>query len=113
RQRLAAAARAAVPLVRAGDFAAADAAVLAVDREIQADVMLGAMYTAELRAAVERGEREARPEFVAALHERALHWRVSAYPEPHTAYEADSYEAGRAAARAELAAVLADTRNTG
>lgn len=113
RRRLAAAAQDALTDVRAGNFDAADAAVRAVDREIQSAVMLGAMYTAELRAAVANGERDSRPEFVAALHERALRWRLSAYPEPHTAYEADDYSAGREADRAELSAVLAGAQGRG
>ena len=106
RRRLAVAALAALPEVRAGNFDAADARVLAVDREIQSAVMLGAMYTAELRDSVARGDRESHPEYVAAVHQRALHWRLSAYPEPHTAPEAEHYAAGADADRAELAALL-------
>jgi len=106
RRRLAIAAREALPDVRAGRFDAADARVLAVDREIQSSVMLGAMYTEVLRDAIAAGQRESRPEFVAALHERALYWRESAYPEPHTAFEADDYAKGRAADRALLDAVI-------
>jgi hypothetical protein len=45
RRRLADAAQNALSDVRAGRFAAAEAQVLAVDREIQSAVMLGAMYT--------------------------------------------------------------------
>ena len=114
RRRLADAARRALPDVRAGNFDAADAAVLAVDREIQAAVMLGAMYTAVLRDAVgdtmgdavDARERASRPQYLDLLHRRAVHWRLSAYPEPHTADEANSFEAGRDADRAELAALL-------
>jgi hypothetical protein len=51
--------------------------------------------------------RDSRSDYVAALHERALHWRLSAYPEPHTALEADDYAAGRDADRALLDALLA------
>jgi hypothetical protein len=105
RSRLADAARRGLPDVRAGRFDAADAMVLAVDREIQAAVMLGAMYTSALRDALAAGERASRPEYIDALHERALHWRLSAYPEPHTAEEADSFSAGRDADRAQLAAL--------
>jgi hypothetical protein len=47
-----------------------------------------------------------RPELVAALHEQALHWRRSEYPEPHTAYEADDCSTGRAADGALLDAVI-------
>lgn len=107
RRRLARAAQDALPDVHAGNFDAAETRVLAVDREIQSAVMLGAMYTAELRESIERGERESRPGFVAALHQRALHWRLSAYPEPHTAHEADDYSAGRDADRALLDGLLA------
>ncbi len=106
RRRLAAAASEAMPHVVAGRFDAAEARVLSVDREIQSAVMLGAMYTQALRDAVRNGERDSRPDHVAALHERALHWRLSAYPEPHTAFEADDYAAGRAADRKLLADVL-------
>jgi hypothetical protein len=108
RRRLAQAALRALPEVRAGNFDAADSAVLAVDRDIQAAVMLGALYTEALRDAVSAGERQSRPDFVAALHERALHWRQSAYPEPHTGHEAESYSAGREADRAQLAELLGD-----
>lgn len=113
RRRLAAAAQDALPDVSAGRFDAAEAAVLAVDREIQSAVMLGAMYTTLLREAVQNGARESRAEYVTALHERALHWRLSAYPEAHTAYEADDYAAGRAADRAELAALIAESPSRG
>ena len=106
RRRLAHAAKQALPDVRAGNFDAADARVLAVDRDIQSAVMLGAMYTEALREAVGLGERESRPEFFTALFTRALRWRQSAYPEPHTAFEADAYSAGRDADRAQLEALL-------
>jgi hypothetical protein len=106
RRRLADAARRALPDVRAGNFDAADAAVLAVDRDIQASVMLGAIYTAAVRDAVGDAVGVAtRPEYIDALHERALRWRLSAYPEPHTADEADSFSAGRDADQAQLAAL--------
>lgn len=107
RRRLATAARGALPDVRAGNFEAAEKQVLAVDRDIQSAVMLGALYTSALRESLELGERESRPEFVAALHERALHWRQSAYPEPHTTHEADDYAAGREADRELLERLLA------
>lgn len=108
RRRLASAAQRAFPEVRAANFDAAEGLVLAVDRDIQASVMLGAMYTEALREAVSAGERESRPEFFAALFARALHWRQSAYPEPHTAHEADDYSAGRDADRAELEELITD-----
>ena len=107
RRKLAVAARDALPDVRAGRFDAAEGRVLAVDREIQSAVMLGALYTESLRAAVSAGERESRAEYFEALFERALHWRQSAYPEPHTADEAENYSAGRASDRAQLEALLA------
>ena len=107
RRRLCAAARRALPDVRAGRFDVVDAHLRAIDPDIQAAVMLGALYTQALREAVEGGERESRPEYVTALHARALRWRQSAYPEPHTAFEADDYAAGRAADREQLAAILA------
>jgi hypothetical protein len=106
RRRLAQAAQSALADVRAGDFDAADARLLAVDRDIQSAVMLGAMYTQALRESACRGERQSRHEHFAALFARALHWRQSAYPEPHTAHEADSYSAGREADRAELEALI-------
>jgi hypothetical protein len=106
RRRLAAAARQAWPEVRAGDFTAAESRVRSVDRDIQSAVMLGAMFTEALREALAAGERDTRPEYFTALYERALHWRQSAYPEPHTAHEADDYSAGRDADRAELEAML-------
>lgn len=106
RGRLAQAARQALPDVRAGHFDAADARLLAVDRDIQSAVMLGAMYTESLREALQLGERESRPEHFKALFERALRWRQSAYPEPHTACEAEDYSAGRDADRAQLEVLI-------
>jgi hypothetical protein len=106
RRRLSVAARRAMSDVRAGRFDEADAQVRAVDTDIQSAVMLGAMYAEALRAAISKGERESRPEYVVDLHARALRWRQSAYPEPHTAYEADDYESGRAADRSQLDALL-------
>jgi hypothetical protein len=106
RRRLALAAQAALPDVRAGSFDAADARVRAVDQDIQAAVMLGALYTEALRESVKLGERQSRREYFDALFKRALRWRQSAYPEPHTAQEADSYSAGRDADQAELEALL-------
>ena len=107
RRRLAGAARLAMVDVRAGDFPAAESRVLAVERDIQTAVMLGAMFTQALRDALRAGERESRPAHFEALFQRALRWRQSAYPEPHTAYEADDYEAGREADLAELEKILA------
>ncbi len=106
RRRLAIAAYDALPDVRAGRFETAESRVLAVDREIQSAVMLGAMYTETLRAALAAGERESRAGYFDALFQRALHWRQSAYPEPHTAHEAEYYSAGRDADRAQLEALL-------
>jgi hypothetical protein len=107
RRRLADAARLALPDVRAGRFDAADARVLAVERDIQTAVMLGAMYTEALRESVKLGERRSRPAHFAALFDKALHWRHSAYPEPHTAVEAENFSAGRDADRAQLEALIA------
>lgn len=113
RRRLALAATSALPDVRAGSFDAAEAKVLAVDRDIQSAVMLGAMYTQALRESAKLGERQSRRDFFDALFERALRWRQSAYPEPHTADEADSYSAGRDADRAELEALLEELQPIG
>lgn len=106
RRKLADAAQRALPDVRAGRFDAADAQVRAVDTDIQSAVMLGAMYTAALKESVGVGERESRPEHFKALYERTLRWRLSAYPEPHTAMEADDYASGRDADRAQLEALI-------
>lgn len=106
RERLVAAAVKALPDVDAGRFDVAEAALQAIDRDIQAAVTLGAMYTHCLRDAVRRGERRTRPQHVSALYEHALRWRLASYPEPHTSYEADSYSSGQSSDRAELDAVL-------
>lgn len=53
--------------------------------------------------------RAGRPDHFKALVERALYWRQSAYPEPHTAAEAEDYSAGREADRAQLEALIASS----
>lgn len=79
-------------------FTEAEQAVKKVDDSIYGAVALGKMYRAKLEAIVASGalhspEGKARTE---KFFERALWWMQSAYPEPHTAIEADNYERGRA-----------------
>lgn len=79
-------------------FDEAEAVVKKVDDSIYGAVALGKMYRAKLEAIVASGAagtRDGKPR-AERLFERALWWMQSAYPEPHTAMEADNYERGRA-----------------
>lgn len=102
-QRRAPAMERAIKLVEEEKFDEAERAVLAVDDSIYGAVALGKMYTERLRQLVGLKSRRGRVEEV---FRRALSWRQSAYPEPHTEIEADNYASGRDEDRAELVAIL-------
>lgn len=82
----------------------AEAEVTRADDSIYGAVAIGRLYTERLRAFVEAGFR--RGPRTEEIFRRALRWRSSAYPEPHTECEAERYDAGRDADRAELVKIL-------
>ena len=103
---LAEAALQAMPLVKAGRFDEADELIRAVDRDLMGGAAMSRMYRAHLEELVNTGELERdKPRVEAAFH-KALATAIWAYPEPHTADESESYEAGRARDRANLVAIL-------
>jgi hypothetical protein len=104
RRRAPALARA-LSLVRDGRFDEAERTVLDVEPSIHGAVALGRLYTDELRRLAVSASRSTRPH-AEAVFRRALHWRRSAYPEPHTQVEADAYATGRAEDLAELVAIF-------
>lgn len=105
-----AALREAAPLIAADRFDEAERLVLAADSSIMGHVALGAAYTDALRiAAAARDRNEADDALrrrAETLYRRALRWRLGCYPDPHTADEAESYEAGQASDREELVVLL-------
>jgi hypothetical protein len=96
----------ALPLIAAGKYDEAELAVRRADDSIQVAVAIARMYTDALADMVKDGRHKRDRPTAEALFGRALRWKQSAYPEPHTAYEADDYERGRATDRAELVAIL-------
>ncbi len=103
RQKLAAAATEAEPLVHQGRFDEAERLVRAVNNDIYGSVALGDMFT----SALERVVRSPRPDRARAraLYERALHWR-SAWPGVHTQEEAEAERAHVEEVRQELNVLL-------
>lgn len=88
------------------EFDEAERSILSVDSTIQGAVKLAALYEEHLRTLLSLaagGIDKARAEQV---FRRALSWAQSCYPEPHTEYEVERYEAGRAEDRAHLIGVL-------
>lgn len=101
RHRAPAMARAA-RLIDDGRFDDADRAVTSVDDSIYGAVALAGLYKAVLEGS--RGTR--RTEWREQVFAKALWWADSAFPEPHTAVEAEHYDAARAEHRAELVHLL-------
>ena len=102
--RRAAAEAEALALMNRGEYDQAERVVAEVDRDLQGAVMLARAGTEHLRVVVAAGE--ARTPRGRAAFERALRWRESAYPDPHTEDEAERYGEGRAEDRADLIRIL-------
>lgn len=98
--------QAAAPLLKAGRFDEMEQAIRAADDSIMGAVAIGRAYTDALSAMVASGAHRKDKARAEALFERALRWRQSAYPEPHTAIEAKDNERGRADDRQALIAIL-------
>lgn len=106
RARLAAAAQQARPLVDQQRFAEAEALLRAVDNDIYGIVALGELYTNALSDLLAAGQLDALRPHAEKLFERALHWRQSATPEPHTPEEADRNSRIQSEALTSLVALL-------
>lgn len=96
RQRLAEMAEETVRLILDLRFDVAEAAVRQVDSDIYGANALADAY----EAALQRNPSDP------TLLDRAIFWAHSAYPEPHTAIEAEDYRAGAAARVARLRSVF-------
>lgn len=107
RQRRAPAMERAARLIDEGRFDEADQAVKAADDSIYGAVALAGLYKATLAGSNASRRREWRQR----VYEKAVSWAESAFPEPHTAIEAENYDRGREEARAELTDMLGDPRN--
>lgn len=83
----------------------AEKTIVDVDNSIYGAVAIGKMYTQYLEALVAKGPKRG-DALTLEVFARALHWKQSAYPEPHTAYEGDAIVAGQAEDRAELVKIL-------
>ena len=93
-------------LLQQDRFDEAEQAVRAVDDSIYGGVALAKLYRESLARLVEQRDPPCAPARLEAYFERAEHWAHWAYPEPHTAVEAEDYEQGRAEDTRTLIAIL-------
>lgn len=95
-------------LVESERYDEAERAVTAVDDSIYGAVALARMYRERLAGLVASGALKAREDRARAerVFARALLWAHSAYPEPHTAIEAEDYQRGREENLADLVGLL-------
>lgn len=103
REKLAAAATEAEPLIEQGRFDEAEHLVHAVDNDIYGAAALGDLFTSALKRVV--GSPHPDRALAQALYERALRWR-SAWPGVHTQTEADLERAHVEEVRHELTSLL-------
>jgi hypothetical protein len=94
------------PLLNAGQYDEAERLVQAADSSAQGAVALGRLYTAALQRLVSTGQHRRERDLAHRLFDRALRWKLAAYPDPHTSYEARSFADGQAQDRAELVDIL-------
>lgn len=76
--------------IRAGDYDAAETALMNADRAIEAYLELAEVYKRLTTEAVQSGSLNR--EQLAELARRAVRWTSGCYPEPHTEYEAADQE---------------------
>lgn len=105
RKRAPAVARA-VQLLADDRYEEAEEEIRTVDSSIYGMVATAKMYRERLAELVADGVNSQNKARVEAVFHRALVTAQSAYPEPHTAMEADDYTAGQAEDRAQLVAIL-------
>lgn len=89
-------------LIGAGRFDEADRVANGIADSLQRDAALGRLYVKALKRSAEAGDLGK----AEALFAKVLPLRLFAFPDPHTAVEAERYEAARAEAEAELQALM-------
>lgn len=95
------------PLIASDRFDDAARVMLKADDSGQGRAALSELFVEALRAQVRRdGKRNPAKPRAVELYRRALQYRLSTYPDPHTQDEADRYESGMNEDRAEITAVL-------
>ncbi|HLP83764.1 MAG TPA: hypothetical protein VK157_05395 [Phycisphaerales bacterium] len=95
------------PLIASDNFDEAARVVLSADDSGQGRAALSQLFVEALREQVKRdGKRNPAKPRALELYNRAVQYRLSAYPDPHTQDEADRYSSGQDEDRAEIAAVL-------
>lgn len=90
-------------LLQDDSFDEAEREIQRADDSIYGALEIARMYRRRLEQLIAAGEGRARLD---AVFRRALAWAQGAYPEPHTAIEAEQRDAGRAEDRAELVRIL-------
>ena len=95
------------PMIAADRFDEAAQTVLTADDSGQGRAALSQLFADALREQVARdGGRKPASARSLELYRRALNYRLSTYPDPHTQEEADRYGSGMDEDRAEVAAIL-------
>lgn len=93
-------------LIAIGEYDAAEDLVRAADQSIQGSVTLARLYKERLEDMVAAGTASRDRVGVEEVFRHARAWAWQAYPEPHTAMEADDYRAGRGEDLGRLVKVL-------
>lgn len=95
------------PLIARDNFDEAARVVLAADDSGQGRAALSRLFVDALREQVKQdGKHNPATPRARELSNRAVQYRLSAYPDPHTQEEADRYGEGQNEDRAEIAAIL-------
>jgi len=84
----------------------AEQAIRRVDDSIYGAVEIAKLYRRRLEQLAAGGVTENTKPHLARVFERAVQAAYGAYPEPHTAIEAEQYDSGRESDRAELVRIL-------
>ena len=105
-ERRAPAVREADRLLAEDRYDEAEQAIRRVDDSIYGAVEIAKLYRRRLEQLVEDGVTQATRPQLARVFERAVQAAYGAYPEPHTAIEAEQYDTGREIDRAELVRIL-------
>lgn len=93
-------------LLEEDQFDRAEAVLQAVDRDIYGACKIEDLYRRRLEALVAGGVTDENRPRVEAVYRKALYWARSAFPDPHTAMEAERYDEAREQAEAHLIRVL-------
>ena len=105
-ERRAPAVREAHRLLAEDRYDEAEQAIRRVDDSMYGAVEIAKLYRRRLEQLAARGVNEATKPHLTRVFERAVRAAYGAYPEPHTAIEAEQYDTGRETDRAELVRIL-------